>query len=95
MARLEAVAATTDGFALAQLDLQQRREGDVLGVAQSGTTSTLRMLSLVDDVEVISAAQAFARAVTDRDPRLEDHPGLARMVSAALDTERVAYLEKS
>jgi ATP-dependent DNA helicase RecG len=95
MMRLEAVAKTTDGFALAQLDLQQRREGDVLGVAQSGTASTLRLLSLVDDVEVIAAAQSFARAVTDDDPGLDEHPGLARMVAAALDSKRVEYLEKS
>ena len=95
MMRLDAVAATTDGFALAQLDLQQRREGDVLGVAQSGTASTLRLLSLVDDVEVIAAAQAFARAVTDADPGLAAHPGLARMVTAALANDRVEFLEKS
>ncbi|WP_138999112.1 ATP-dependent DNA helicase RecG [Rhodococcus zopfii] len=95
MMRLDAVAGTTDGFALAQLDLQQRREGDVLGVAQSGTASTLRLLSLVDDVEVIAAAQAFARAVTDEDPGLDEHPGLARMVTAALDSKRVEFLEKS
>ncbi|MEE2033975.1 ATP-dependent DNA helicase RecG [Rhodococcus chondri] len=95
MARLESVAGTTDGFALAQLDLQLRREGDVLGVAQSGTVSTLRLLSLVDDVEVISAAQRFARSVTEDDPDLTRHPGLARMVTAALDAEKVEYLEKS
>jgi len=95
MARLEAVAATTDGFELAQLDLQLRREGDVLGVAQSGTATTLRLLSLVDDVEVIAAAQRFARQITEEDPELSRHPGLARMMDAALDAERVEYLEKS
>lgn len=95
MLRLEAVAGTTDGFELAQLDLQLRREGDVLGVAQSGTASTLRLLSLVDDGDVIEAAHAFARTVTDADPALEEHPGLARMVTAALDVERIEYLEKS
>ncbi|SED20069.1 ATP-dependent DNA helicase RecG [Rhodococcus pyridinivorans] len=95
MMRLEAVAGTTDGFELAQLDLQLRREGDVLGVAQSGTVSTLRLLSLVDDADVIEAARDFSRTVTEKDPGLEHHPGLASMVRAALDAERVAYLDKS
>ncbi len=95
MTRLEAVAGTTDGFELAQLDLQLRREGDVLGVAQSGTVSALRLLSLVDDVEVIAAAQRFAREVTEKDPELKQHSGLASMVDAALDTRKAEYLEKS
>lgn len=95
MTRLEAVAGTADGFELAQLDLQLRREGDVLGVAQSGTVSTLRLLSLVDDVEVIAAAQRFAREITEKDPELKQHPGLASMMDAALDTRKAEYLEKS
>lgn len=95
MMRLEAVAGTTDGFELAQLDLQLRREGDVLGVAQSGTVSTLRLLSLVDDVEVIAAAQQFTRTITEADPTLESHPGLAAMVGSALDADRIEYLDKS
>ena len=95
MTRLQAVAGTTDGFELAQLDLQLRREGDVLGKAQSGTVTTLRLLSLVDDGDVIEAARAFARTVTDQDPGLREHPGLASMVTAALDTESIEYLDKS
>jgi ATP-dependent DNA helicase RecG len=95
MARLDAVAATTDGFELAVLDLRTRREGDVLGAAQSGTARSLRLLSLLDDLEVITAAQEFARAVVASDPGLRKHPGLAGMMEAAVDSERLEYLAKS
>ncbi|NKX91431.1 ATP-dependent DNA helicase RecG [Nocardia coubleae] len=95
MARLEAVAATTDGFELSVLDLRQRREGDVLGSAQSGTARSLRLLSLLDDLEVITAAQDLARRIVAEDPGLEKHPGLAGMMNAAVDGERLEYLAKS
>lgn len=95
MARLEAVAATTDGFELAVLDLRQRREGDVLGSAQSGTARSLKLLSLLDDLEVITAAQQLAREVVESDPGLKNHPGLAGMMHAAVDSERLEYLAKS
>ncbi|MEC3915104.1 ATP-dependent DNA helicase RecG [Nocardia sp. CDC160] len=95
MARLEAVAATTDGFELAVLDLRQRREGDVLGSAQSGTARSLRLLSLLDDLEVITAAQQVAREIVESDPGLKNHPGLASMMRAAVDGERLEYLAKS
>ncbi|MGW4365163.1 ATP-dependent DNA helicase RecG [Nocardia takedensis] len=95
MARLEAVAGTTDGFELAVLDLRQRREGDVLGSAQSGTARSLRLLSLLDDLETITAAQEFAREVVRADPGLREHPGLAAMMNAAVDGERLEYLAKS
>lgn len=95
MTRLEAVAATTDGFELSVLDLRQRREGDVLGAAQSGTARSLRLLSLLDDLEVITAARELARAVVEADPGLTRHPGLAAMMDAAVDSERLEYLAKS
>ncbi|MGN2636782.1 ATP-dependent DNA helicase RecG [Nocardia takedensis] len=95
MTRLEAVAGTTDGFELAVLDLRQRREGDVLGSAQSGTARSLRLLSLLDDLETITAAQEFAREVVRADPGLREHPGLAAMMNAAVDGERLEYLAKS
>ncbi|WP_327150390.1 ATP-dependent DNA helicase RecG [Nocardia sp. NBC_01329] len=95
MTRLEAVAATTDGFELSVLDLRQRREGDVLGAAQSGTTRSLRLLSLLDDLEVIAAAQELARALVEQDPGLTGNPGLAAMMHAAVDSERLEYLAKS
>jgi len=93
--RIEAVAATVDGFELAQLDLEQRREGDVLGVAQSGHRSSLRLLSLLRDGAVIAAARAQAESIVDDDPQLAGHPGLAQMVRSALDGERVEYLAKA
>ncbi|MFF3571364.1 ATP-dependent DNA helicase RecG [Nocardia jiangxiensis] len=95
MARLEAVAGTLDGFELSVLDLRQRREGDVLGSAQSGTARSLRLLSLLDDLEVITAAQHLAREIVESDPGLNRHPGLATMMRAAVDGERLEYLAKS
>ncbi|KZM70196.1 ATP-dependent DNA helicase RecG [Nocardia terpenica] len=95
MARLEAVAGTLDGFELSVLDLRQRREGDVLGAAQSGTARSLRLLSLLDDLEVITTAQQLAREVVAADPGLRKHPGLATMMRAAVDGERLEYLAKS
>ncbi|WP_277833006.1 ATP-dependent DNA helicase RecG [Speluncibacter jeojiensis] len=94
-ARLNAVAATNDGFALAELDLAQRREGDVLGAAQSGSAKTLRLLSLLDHAEIIERARAFATEVVDADPDLTGHPGLAEMVGSVLDEETTEFLEKS
>ncbi|WP_280402102.1 ATP-dependent DNA helicase RecG [Nocardia carnea] len=95
MTRLAAVAATTDGFELSVLDLRQRREGDVLGSAQSGTARSLRLLSLLDDLEVITTAQELARSLVAEDPGLTRHPGLAAMMHAAVDSERLEYLAKS
>lgn len=93
--RLAAVAATNDGFELAQLDLAQRREGDVLGVAQSGTATKLRLLSLLDHEDVIETARAFAQRVVAEDPDLSAHPGLASLVTAGIDARGVDYLDKS
>jgi ATP-dependent DNA helicase RecG len=93
--RLDAVAATTDGFALARLDVEQRREGDVLGVAQSGRRSQLRLLSLLRDEELIAAARAEASDLVAADPTLERHPLLAAQVAALVADERAEYLEKA
>jgi ATP-dependent DNA helicase RecG len=92
--RLDAVASTLDGFELAQLDLEMRREGDILGAAQSGKSS-LRMLSLIRDQDVIETARTEARELVADDPALADHPGLARMVAEVVDVDRAEYLEKS
>ncbi|MBW0106353.1 ATP-dependent DNA helicase RecG, partial [Pseudonocardia sp. KRD291] len=73
--RLDAVAGTTDGFELARLDLELRREGDVLGAMQSGARSGLRLLSLLRHGDVIAKAQVYAKDLVDRDPTLADHPG--------------------
>lgn len=93
-ARLAAVAATLDGFELSRIDLEQRREGDVLGQAQSGVRSSLRMLAVIEDEEVITQAREEATRVVAADPGLADLPGLRTALDALLDTEREQYLEK-
>ncbi|MFJ2898566.1 ATP-dependent DNA helicase RecG [Streptomyces sp. NPDC087218] len=93
-ARLSAVAATLDGFELSRIDLEQRREGDVLGQAQSGVRSSLRMLTVIDDEEVIAAAREEAVAVVAADPGLEHLPELRTALDALLDKEREQYLDK-
>jgi ATP-dependent DNA helicase RecG len=90
--RLEAVAATTDGFALARLDLEQRREGDVLGAAQSGRRSALKLLSLLKDEPIIAAAREEATALVAEG--LEHHPDLAAAAAALVDDGKAEYLEK-
>ena len=92
--RLEAVASTLDGFELSRIDLEQRREGDVLGQAQSGVRSSLRMLTVIEDEEVIAAAREEATAVVRTDPELESHPALRTALDALLDKEREEFLEK-
>jgi ATP-dependent DNA helicase RecG len=92
--RLDAVAATTDGFALARLDVEQRREGDVLGAAQSGRRSQLRLLSLLRDEELIVDARAEAAALVADDPELRSHPLLAERVAALIGAQ-AEYLEKA
>lgn len=92
--RLNAVASTLDGFELSRIDLEQRREGDVLGQAQSGTRSSLRMLAVIDDEEIIAEARREATAVVAADPELERLPALRTALDALLDEEREQYLEK-
>jgi ATP-dependent DNA helicase RecG len=93
--RLAAVAGTSDGFELARLDLETRREGDVLGAAQSGRRSTLRLLSLLEDEELIATARAEATELLATRGGLADHPGLAAEVAALATDERATYLEKA
>ncbi|GAA3765074.1 ATP-dependent DNA helicase RecG [Streptomyces tremellae] len=93
-ARLGAVAATLDGFELSRIDLEQRREGDVLGQAQSGVRSSLRMLAVIEDEEVIAQAREEAAAVVARDPELTGHPQLRTALDALLDADRERYLDK-
>ncbi|MGW4855380.1 ATP-dependent DNA helicase RecG [Streptomyces sp. NPDC004288] len=92
--RLNAVATTLDGFELSRIDLEQRREGDVLGQAQSGVRSSLRVLTVIDDEEVIAAAREEATALVLADPDLTAHPGLRTALDALLSEEREEYLEK-
>jgi len=92
--RLLSVAATNDGFTLARLDLEQRREGDVLGARQSGGKSQLRLLRLLRDEDLILAAREDAFAIVGADPGLERHPALRNVIASALDDEQAAYLER-
>jgi len=93
--RVDGVAATLDGFELARLDLEQRREGDVLGAVQSGRRSTLKLLRLLRDEPIIVAAREEATALVDADPTLSSYDALVEAVRALLDTERADYLEKA
>ncbi|MGQ0574008.1 MAG: ATP-dependent DNA helicase RecG [Pseudonocardia sp.] len=93
--RLDAVAATTDGFELARLDLELRREGDVLGAVQSGRRSTLRLLSLRHHEPIIVAARQYAGEIVAADPDLRAHPGLAALVGETISDDAADYLAKS
>ena len=90
--RLRAVAGTLDGFALADLDLAERREGDVLGDNQSGRPVTLEFLSLAEHLEVILDARELCEAVHAADPA---HPGMAVLAGRFTDTDRIEYLDKA
>ncbi|MDQ2849684.1 MAG: ATP-dependent DNA helicase RecG, partial [Actinomycetota bacterium] len=95
-ARLDAVAATTDGFELAELDLSLRSEGDILGARQSGHRSGLRLLRISHpkDIELIELARADAAELVATDPQLVAYPGLAQLVATRLDDEQAAFLER-
>ena len=90
--RLQAVAGTLDGFKLADLDLQERKEGDVLGLSQSGRPITLRFLSLAEHLDIIVAAREFGEKLYEKDPA---HPGMAVLAAQFTDTDRVEYLDKA
>ena len=92
--RMDAVARTTDGFELARLDLELRREGDVLGAVQSGRRSALKLLSLLRDEDLIGQAREAAQHLVDTDAELAKHPGLARLAADLLDEERAQFLQK-
>ena len=92
--RMDAVASTTDGFQLARLDLELRREGDVLGAVQSGRRSALKLLSLLRDEDLIGQAREAAQHLVETDAELTEHPGLARLAADLLDDERAQFLQK-
>ncbi|WP_432560507.1 ATP-dependent DNA helicase RecG [Granulicoccus sp. GXG6511] len=91
--RLMAVAATRDGFALAEADLAQRREGDVLGAAQAGARSGLRLLRVLEHTELIGQARDLAEQWADRDPELR-HPGVADAVRQLEENAAGEWLER-
>ncbi|GAA3647895.1 ATP-dependent DNA helicase RecG [Microbacterium marinilacus] len=93
--RVEAVAATLDGFELAEVDLELRGEGDVLGDAQSGVRSSLRLLRVVKDAELIAQARGQAERILEADPTLAGHAGLAEALERRVTQEERAALAKS
>jgi ATP-dependent DNA helicase RecG len=92
--RLDAVAATRDGFVLAQHDVELRGAGDVLGAAQSGLKSSLRLLDVLHDVDVIRDARGVAESLIGDDPELSGFDTL-RVALDRADTERLAFLERA
>ncbi len=93
--RVDAVAATTDGFELAQADLELRREGDVLGESQSGGRSSLKLLRVSRDGRLIEEARAVAERILEHDPELRDHEALRDAIERRLDESERAFLGKS
>ena len=92
--RVEAVAATLDGFELAQKDLELRQEGDVLGRVQSGGRSSLRLLRVAKDGELIGEARELADGILTEDPTLAAHPALRDALDRRLDESSQAFLSK-
>ncbi|HZP52038.1 ATP-dependent DNA helicase RecG [Actinocrinis sp.] len=93
--RLDAVAGTLDGFELSRIDLEQRREGDVLGASQSGRRSSLKLLRVLHDEDILRDAREAATELVDRDPELTGEPALAAAVAALVTSDRATFLEKS
>jgi ATP-dependent DNA helicase RecG len=93
--RLDAVASTTDGFELSRVDLEQRREGDVLGKSQSGFRSSLQTLRVLRDETTIVEARAAAATLLERDPTLAASPELAVAVEDMERSRQSEFMEKS
>jgi ATP-dependent DNA helicase RecG len=92
--RLDAVAATTDGFELSRVDLEQRREGDVLGASQSGFRSSLASLRVLRDEKTIVRAREAAEALLSEDPGLTQAPDLADAVAQVERSAASGFIEK-
>lgn len=92
--RVEAVAETLDGFELAEVDLELRGEGDVLGDMQSGSRSSLKLLRVVKDAGMIAIARAFAEELVAEDPFLLEYPALEKAVRQRVSSEERAALGK-
>ena len=92
--RLNAVAGTVDGFELSRIDLEQRREGDVLGASQSGTQSHLRLLRVLRDEGLIEQARDDAESLIATDNDLSDYPLLKAELAQLQRDQAVDYLDK-
>ena len=95
MERLQAVENSVDGFELARVDLDQRREGDVLGTAQSGTRSQLRLLRVLRDEKIIERSREIASEIIAEDPELESYPELRDELAKLERDERADFIEKA
>src|SRR5690606_20474271 len=93
--RVQAVAATLDGFALAEVDLELRGEGDVLGATQSGVRSSLRLLRVVKDSKLIARARELAEHILENDPELSQHPDLRDVIARRVTDDDRAALAKN
>jgi ATP-dependent DNA helicase RecG len=91
---LTAVASTLDGFELSRIDLEQRSEGDILGRAQSGTKSHLRLLRVLRDEKLIEEAREVAIELISEDPALSKTPALAWEIDQLRAEETATYLDK-
>jgi len=94
MERLDAVAGTLDGFELARIDLEQRSEGDVLGSAQSGTRSHLKLLKVLRDEDVIEKARECAVKIVESDPDFKRAPELGASLARLLEEEQSTFVDK-
>jgi ATP-dependent DNA helicase RecG len=95
MQRLNSVAATLDGFELARIDLEQRKEGDVLGRSQSGGKSHLRLLRVLRDESLIDQARELAVKILKTDPNLHNLPELSIEVEKLKSDEAARFMDKS
>ena len=93
--RLDAVAETTNGFELSQVDMELRSEGDVLGVRQSGGRSGLKLVRVQKDTELIEKARDIAEALIDSSPDLADYPLLTQALADRLADSEREFLQKS
>ena len=95
MQRLNSLAQTLDGFELARLDLEQRKEGDVLGRSQSGGRSHLRLLRVLRDENLIDSARAVAGKILNVDPEINHLPALKSEVDKLKSDEAARFMDKS
>jgi len=94
-ARVDAVAGTLDGFVLANIDVELRSEGDVLGQRQSGRRSSLKLVRVTKDGDLIEKARVYAKEIVSADPELAEHPAVAAAIRRRLDEDLAQYLDKN